>query len=210
MTFQSWLIYIALVVVATATPGPAVFFIMTKSALHGWRQAIFAALGNIAGLFCLGIVAVSGLGIILETSETIYTAVKYAGSLYLMFLGLKLIFQQDPDLGTKHTEFHHAKMASCKMFTHAFGVAVTNPKAIIFLTALFPPFLNHDEALIPQFLVLILVLMGSSCVFLMLYALIVDRATNWFNKPYRMKAIRQTSGSVFVGFGLLMATSSNR
>ncbi|VFQ44172.1 LysE family translocator [Desulfoluna butyratoxydans] len=210
MTFQSWLIYMALVLVATATPGPAVFFIMTKSALHGWRQATFAALGNIAGLFCLGLVAVSGLGVVLQTSETIFTAVKYAGSLYLMFLGVKLIFHQGSDAGMETSECHQVGTAPWKIFAHAFGVAVTNPKAIVFLTALFPPFINHDEALVPQFLTLISVLMASSCAFLVFYALIADRATGWFRKPYRMKAIRQASGSVFLGFGILMATSSNK
>ena len=58
--------YLTLVIVATSTPGPAVLFIMTNSALHGWRKAIFAALGNIVGLFCLGIIAVTGLGAILK------------------------------------------------------------------------------------------------------------------------------------------------
>jgi len=51
--------YLTLVFIATSTPGPAVLFIMTNSTLHGWRKAAFAALGNIVGLFCLGIIAVT-------------------------------------------------------------------------------------------------------------------------------------------------------
>jgi threonine/homoserine/homoserine lactone efflux protein len=69
--------YLTLVLVATATPGPAVLYITTHSSLHGWRKAIFAALGNILGLFCLGFVAVTGLGAILNTSVIIFTCIKY-------------------------------------------------------------------------------------------------------------------------------------
>ena len=47
MTIQSWLMYLVLVLAATSTPGPAVLFIMTNSALHGWKKTTFAALGNI-------------------------------------------------------------------------------------------------------------------------------------------------------------------
>lgn len=50
MTLQAWCIYLTLVLVATATPGPAVLFIVTNASLHGWRKAVFAALGNIIGL----------------------------------------------------------------------------------------------------------------------------------------------------------------
>ena len=79
MTIESWMIYFALVIVATATPGPAVLFIITNSTLHGWKKAIYAALGNIIGLFCLGIIAITGLGTILNTSVTLFNIIKYAG-----------------------------------------------------------------------------------------------------------------------------------
>ena len=46
MTIQSWLMYLSLVLVATATPGPAVLFIVTNASLHGWRKAVFARRKN--------------------------------------------------------------------------------------------------------------------------------------------------------------------
>jgi len=53
MTLQSWLIYLVLVFAAVSTPGPAVLFIMTNTTLHGWKKSVFAALGNIVGLFSM-------------------------------------------------------------------------------------------------------------------------------------------------------------
>lgn len=210
MTIQSWLMYLTLVIVATATPGPAVLFIMTNSTLHGWRKAAFAALGNIIGLFCLGIIAVTGLGTILKTSEIIFNIIRYAGAAYLIYLGLKLIFQKSMNFSTMKKQFILTDISSQKIFFQALGVALSNPKAIVFLTALFPQFVNINKSLTPQFSVLIATLMIFSFSFLMFYALLAHKAKTWLTKPNRIKAFNRTSGSIFIGFGVLLATSSNK
>jgi len=97
-----------------------------------------------------------------------------------------------------------------KIFFQAFGVAMSNPKAIVFLTALFPQFVNINEALVPQFSMLIVTLMIFSFFFLMFYALLAHSAKNWMTKPNRIQAVSRTSGSIFIGFGILLAASSNK
>lgn len=210
MTIHSWIIYLTLVLVATSTPGPAVLFIMTNSTLHGWRKAAFAALGNIIGLFCLGIIAVTGLGTILNTSEIIFDIIKYVGAGYLVYLGVKLIFQKNFDFSAMRDQFISGDVSARKLFFQAFGVAISNPKAIIFLTALFPQFINIDQALIPQFAMLIGTLMIFSFSFLMLYALLAHNVKTWLTRPNRVKIFSRTSGSIFIGFGVLLAASSNK
>ena len=210
MTMQLWCMYLALVVIATSTPGPAVLFITTHSTVHGWKKAVFAALGNIVGLFCLGLIAVTGLGSVLRASEIIFNFVKCAGAVYLVYLGLKMIFQKSAALVTSKDKCTSKNVSSHKIFFQALGVAVSNPKAIIFLTALFPQFININEALSLQFSVLIATLMFFSFSFLMFYALLAHRAKTWLNKPNRMKAFSRTSGTIFIGFGVLLATASNK
>ena len=210
MTIQSWFMYLMLVLVATTSPGPAVLFIVTHSTLHGWRKAVFSALGNITGLFCLGILAVTGLGAVLKTSEMIFNGIKYAGSAYLIYLGLKLLFRKDARFNPLRKHLMPHRISSGKLFLQAFGVAVSNPKAIMFLTALFPQFLNVEAPLMPQFLMLIAILMFFSFFFLMCYALAADRVRSWFNRPKGTAIVHRTSGAVFVGFGILLAASSNR
>jgi len=209
MTLQSWLMYLALVFVATSTPGPAVLFIMTNATLHGWRKAVFAALGNIAGLLCLGIIAVTGLGTILNISEIIFNMIKYMGAAYLIYLGIKLLVQKNTDLVTINNQVILENISSNKLFFQALGVALSNPKAIVFLTALFPQFINTNQALLPQFSMLIVTLMIFSFSFLMFYALLAHKAKVWLSKPNRIKAFNRTSGSIFVGIGVFLATSSN-
>lgn len=210
MTIESWIIYLALVIAATATPGPAVLFIITKSTSYGWKKTIYAALGNIIGLFCLGIIAITGLGTILNTSLTMFNIIKYAGAAYLIYLGLKLSFQKKATFSTIKDQLNLTDLSSKKLFFQALGVAISNPKAIVFLTALFPQFIDIEEALIPQFSTLIVILMFFSFFFLMSYALLADRMKRWLIKPKKMRYFNRASGAIFIGFGCLLATSSNK
>lgn len=210
MTIQAWLIYLALATAAASTPGPAILFIMTNTALYGCRKAIFAALGNVSGLLIMGTIAVTGLGALLNTSELIFSLVKYAGAAYLIYLGAKLFFQRKVDFDSIDDNLKPEPKSAQKIFRQAFCVAISNPKAIVFLTALLPQFLHMEQPILPQFFILIFTLMFVSFICLMFYALLAYKAKFWLQQPGRMKIFGQVSGSIFVGFGVLLASSSHR
>lgn len=210
MTIQYWLMYLALAIAAASTPGPAVLFIMTNTTLYGWRKAIFAALGNIVGLLVMGIIAVTGLGALLNTSELVFNLVKYAGAAYLVYLGMKLFCQKGINLSEMSGQLSPETKSARKIFVQAFGVALSNPKAIVFLTALLPQFIHIEEPIFPQFTILIVTLMVVSFIFLMFFSLLAHKAKYWLMQPHRVKNFGRISGSIFVGFGALLATSSHR
>jgi len=210
MMLQSWLIYLTLALVATATPGPAVLLITTNSTLYGWRRATFNAIGNVLGLFCLGAIAISGLGVILTTSTLFFSLVKFVGAGYLIFLGIRMILQKDKGVERTTRGMADSRISPSKLVFQAFGVAVSNPKAIVFLTALFPQFINVEAPLPLQFTILIATLMGLSFFFLMLYALLAHKAKGWLANSARVRILNRTSGALFVGFGVMLAASSNR
>ncbi len=210
MTLHSWLIYLALVLAAVSTPGPAVLFVMTNTTLHGWRKSVFAATGNIVGLLIMGIVAVTGLGALLNTSELLFNLVKYVGAAYLIYLGLRLFFQKGLDLNEVQGRFNPEEKSAKKIFLQAIGVALSNPKAIVFLTALLPQFIHIEQPLLLQFSILIATLMFFSFASLIFYALLAHKAKFWLMQPHRIKKFGRISGSIFIGFGALLATSSHR
>jgi len=210
MPIQSWLMYLGFVLIATATPGPTVLFIITNSTFYGWRKAVFAALGNISGLLFLGIISITGLGTILSTSQLVFLMIKYAGAAYLIYMGLKMIFGKNGDIRMGNLNTVMPNTTNRRIFFKALGVALSNPKAIIFLTALFPQFINIDYNLIPQFSILISVLIAFSFTFLMTYALLAHQARNWLTHPGRIKWINLSGGSIFIGFGLLLAATAKK
>ncbi len=210
MTTESWIIYLALVIVATATPGPAVLFIITTSTLHSRKKAVYAALGNIVGLFCLGITAITGLGTLLNTSVILFNIIKYGGAAYLIFLGIKLLFRKNTTFSTVKDHLNSTALSPQKLFIQALTIAIGNPKAIVFLTALFPQFINIEKPLTLQFSILISVLMFFSFLFLMSYALLAHKIRGWLNQPTKIEYFNRISGSIFIGFGCLLAVSSNK
>ncbi len=210
MTNESWLIYVLLVVAACATPGPAVLFAITTSTNHGWKKALWAASGNITGLLCLGIIAITGLGALLDLSATLFNIVKFFGAAYLIYMGIKLIRSNDSSSVGMKTRQLTKKSSSRKLFLQAMTVAISNPKAIVFLTALLPQFMTVDQSLIPQFIQLMATLMFFSFLFLMGYALLAYKVRDWLKKPGSGRTFNRISGSIFITFGLLLASSSQK
>lgn len=210
MTLQSWLIYLTLAALAAATPGPAILLITTNSALYGCKKSVYTALGNIFGLFCMGMVSISGLGVLLDASLLVFDVVRYVGAAYLIYLGIQLFWKKSSGISAGKSNLVVADVSPARLFVQAFGVAVSNPKAIIFLTALFPQFVTIGEPLLFQFALLITTLMTVSFSFLMLYALLARKAKNWFKVSGNHKLVNRTSGVLFMGLGVLLAASSRR
>ena len=210
MTFQSWFIYLTLAILAALTPGPAILLITTNATLYGWKRTLFTALGNIFGLFCMGIVTVTGLGMILESSVVVFNVVRYLGAAYLIYLGVQLFLQKKGRVEANNSKAQQNNISRRKLFFQAFGVAVSNPKAIVFLTALFPQFVNVQEPLAIQFVILITTLMVVSFSFLMFYAFLTDRVRGWLNMSGRDSIVRRASGLFFISIGILLGASSQR
>ena len=207
MTLHSWLIFVTLVLVATSTPGPAVLYITTSATTHGWRKSLFAALGNVSGLLCLGIMAVTGLGAVVKTSALAFSVIKYIGAAYLVYLGCRMLLRKQAPVEMSETRPVKTGFSAQRTFFQAFGVAVSNPKAIVFLTALFPQFIVTTQPLFVQFIILISTLMVFSFIFLVFYAIIAQNARDWINKPGKSKYFQLASGATFICFGFLLATT---
>jgi len=207
VTLQSWLIYLTLAAAAAATPGPAILLITTNATLYGFKKTVYTALGNICALFCMGVITISGLGIVFSTSLFVFDLVRYLGAAYLVYLGLRLFFQKNKSSLKAGKQRIASDVSSFKLFIQAFGVAASNPKAIIFLTALFPQFVVVDEPLLFQFFLLITTLMTVSFSFLMLYSFLAGKVGGWLNISSNRTLMSRTSGIFFISIGLLMGIS---
>ncbi len=209
MNINEYLTFLLIVIVTTLSPGPAVLLAVTNGAIHGPRRTAVAILGNVAALMVMAAVSALGLGALLLASTTLFTAVKWIGGIYLVYLGIKiwrsktLVFDENvADRGALHTF-----STSFKLFQQAFLVAIGNPKAIAFFTALFPQFIDPSLTLMPQFVLLAGTFAFFSFAFLMAYALLSSQARRWLGRPRNGKFFQRLSGGTFVGLGIgMMAT----
>ncbi len=212
MDFDSWLIFASIALVATLTPGPAVLLVSTHSVSFGTKCSMATMLGNVTGLFIMSLLSVMGLSAIILHSAPIFFSVKLIGACYLIFLGLKLWRR---GLGPAALQPADKGAAQCrpnilKLYANGLLVALTNPKAIVFTTALFPQFIQPERPMLPQFSILILTFMFQSFVCLYGFGLMAERAGMGSARIKLPGFMGKLFGSVFVGSGILLASATQK
>ncbi|MDY0329588.1 MAG: LysE family translocator [Thiomonas sp.] len=203
----TYLLFISFALAAAFTPGPAVMLSIHNAMHHGWRHAILSSLGNISGLLVLSSLSALGLDAVLQSSEWAFTAVKVAGAAYLIWLGVQQwrnAAQRPAATQTAsnlHMQTGHANKPH-KLYVKGLMVALSNPKAIVFIAALFPQFLTASRPLGPQYLALTLTFMAISLLALSTYAGLAVMARRRLKVWFASGWPQRVSGSVFCAFGL--------
>ena len=206
MTFESWLAFCAIAFIAAVTPGPAVMLVAVHSISFGFKSSLLTALGNACGLLIMSCLSVIGLSALVLHSAVAFSVIKILGAVYLVYMGINLWRKGLVQKVTYHKE--PAKKNHFGLYIQGILVAITNPKAIIFTTALFPQFISVSEPLLPQFLLLILTFMSLSFICLTGYSLLAQRAGNGAKFKVSEKLMGKVFGSSFIGAGCLLAASS--
>ncbi|OZI71532.1 LysE family translocator [Bordetella genomosp. 12] len=204
MQTQVLLAYCALAAISVVSPGPATVLAIRNSLGPGMRAVCFGALGNVAGLFCLSAASMLGLGVLLRTSAALFLAVKILGACYLFYLGFRQLRGRSPlVIADKDVLPRRANRA---YFLEAVGLALTNPKPILFFAALFPQFIMPGEPLMPQFCMLTGIFMLMSLCSLHIYALLARQARAALTRASVVRWVDRLMGGVFVCFGAGLLT----
>lgn len=207
MTIETFLTFSAVAGIAIVSPGPATLLAVRNGSAFGLRAAFWSSLGNVSGLFCVSAATLLGLGVLLKSSALLFAVIKTLGAFYLFYLGLRQLFART---STTHAGFDAATRARppapLRLYREAFLVATTNPKAILFFTALFPQFIDSQAPLLAQFLILTGIFMALSFASLLSYALVARRARHLFVQPLFARWGKRLVGTVFIGFGAALLT----
>ena len=209
MTIESWLLFLSIALVATLSPGSATLVVTANALQYGPNRAILTILGNISGLFMMSLCSVIGLSTIILYSNLGFTLVKTFGALYLIYLGIKY-WQKGITLATSTpTSAARLEKNNFRLYTQGVLVALTNPKAIAFTSALFPQFINPAEPLASQFLVLVSSLMSCSFSCLLCYAHLSNSIGRKALALLNGRTWGKAFGSLFIASGLALATLKN-
>jgi len=210
MTLEIILIYAVFSFFYIISPGPAVFLAISNGMTINMKAVSLSSFGNVAGLFILSSVSMFGLGALIAASASLFLAVKVVGAGYLIFLGIKQFRNSKVVSISENTGPVRRKRS---IFYEGFWMAVTNPKPILFFTALFPQFLNVESALLPQFFILTGIFMFFSFLSLYSYGLISKFAKGWISDARRMAWFHRVTGGIFIAMGIgllqLKNTASN-
>ena len=204
MTLDLWLSFVAIIVVAVLSPGPAVLLAVTQGSQFGPRRAAIAIFGNISGLAILISASAFGIGTLLTASSDGFMWLRIVGGLYLIYLGVKLVFSRPQALAADGTVQLTTRW---KTYSQGVGVALSNPKALLLVGALFPQFMDVTQPVVPQLVILGATLMTLSFTALMVYATASKTLVAKSHKAV-LGRLNKITGTLFVMFGVALAAGS--
>jgi len=202
VTWQVWLAFVAVAAALIALPGPTVLVVLGYSASYGPRRGLASLVGVAAGDVVAIAACAIGLGAVLSASAEAFTALKWVGAAYLIYLGIQM--WRTPVSAVDALVKVHQESA-LGAIGHAFTVTVLNPKGIIFFGAFLPQFVSPGVPALPQLLLLGATFIVLAMVILSAYAVLVGSARRFLRSELAMRRMHRTGGTLLVGAGLLTA-----
>lgn len=203
MTFATWLGFLLVAILIAITPGPGAAISMSSGLCHGYRVALRAICGLQAAIILHLLIVAIGLGTLLAASDTAFAIVKFTGALYLIWLGIQkwrapVVLRNVDAVPSNHKN----------LFIQGLLVNLTNPKAIVFICALVPPFIDPTAPQWPQYLLIATTLCLIDTVVMSAYALGGARLARWMRDPSAIRTQNRAFGGLFIFAGALLAISS--
>ncbi|ALM53061.1 hypothetical protein BJB45_14415 [Halomonas huangheensis] len=207
MDFHYWLIFVATVLGVSLIPGPSTFIAFAHGATNGSGLTTFTALGNATASTLQAIAASAGLGLIITSSALLFMAIKYAGAVYLVYVGIQIWRSAAQGLppGSHDTRQSRPK----QLFMGGFSVAISNPKAIAFFTALFPQFLSATGNSTTQLAIMVVLVACCAFAVAFFYGCLGTWVRGLELSKTLMSRVHQATGGMFVASGIGLALSKN-
>jgi threonine/homoserine/homoserine lactone efflux protein len=192
--------------VLAVTPGSGVLYIVTRSLVQGRRSGLVSvagvALGNLGNAFA----ASFGLAALFAVSAAAFTVVKYAGALYLVYLGVQML--RAPRI--EPAVAGPGGVTSARVFRDGFVVALLNPKTTVFFAAFLPQFLSPGGAPMLQGMALGALFVAIAAVTDSGYALAAGAVAPALRRGGVRRLGRFLGGGVFIGLGVFTALAGSR
>ena len=198
MTFEAWATFAAATAVLLVIPGPTILLVVSYALGQGWRTALPIAIGVALGDFTAMTLSMLGVGALLAASAGVFTALKWVGAAYLIWLGIKL-FRAGGTLDARPRE---DAAPAWKMLGHAWLVTALNPKSITFFVAFLPQFLDAKADFGTQMLVFEATFVGLAFANALGYALVASRARSVIRNPRAIGLFNKAGGTALIGAGI--------
>jgi homoserine/homoserine lactone efflux protein len=196
----TFLAFIFISIAVLVFPGPSILLIVANSMQRGRLIGLYTVAGGLVAMGVQLLVAVAGLNIVDTVFAAEFNYLRWAGVIYLMYLGVQRW------RGQTHAELRGRPGRSYRSaVTEGFIVALTNPGTMLFFVAFFPQFLNVDRASSPQLLMMSLTFMLLTLVVDSSYALLSARLGQHLHRPGRTAMRNHLAGAILIAASLALA-----
>jgi threonine/homoserine/homoserine lactone efflux protein len=198
MAIETWLAFTAAAAVLLIIPGPTILLVVSYALGQGWRTALPMAIGVALGDFTAMTLSMLGIGALLLASATVFTALKWAGAAYLVYLGIRL-FRAG---GALRAEPRTTHSSAARMMAHAWLVTALNPKGLTFFIAFLPQFLDRHADFWTQMAIFEATFLTLAFLNAFGYALVASRARSMVGNPRTIRMFNRAGGTLLVGAGI--------
>lgn len=182
-------------------PGPSVLFVIGRSLSLGRTGGLLSVVGNATGALVNAVAVAVGVGFVIAQSAVLFTAIKIAGALYIVYLGIQSIRHRND---AASAEVRPRAAQPWRLLLEGFVVGVTNPKTILFFIAVLPQFVSYTAGGVPMQLFVL----GTSFIMIALltdsvWAFGAGFARDWFGRsPQRLAKFGAAGGVAMIGLGV--------
>ncbi len=201
MPIEAAITFAIAIFIFAITPGPGTFALLARALASGATACIPMTLGMAISDIMYLVLATLGLSAIAENYAGLFTAIRFIGAAYLLYLGWKM-WTANVDT---HLEKDKSKARSwLSGFIQGFLISASNPKVILFYIAFLPTFIDlsslaHQDIVLLSFITLFALTAG-----LMLIALAASQVRQYLKSPKAIKRLNRTAGGIMIGAGLFL------
>ena len=193
--------------VLAVTPGPGVFYIVTRTLAEGQRSGFASVAGIAFGNLGNAVGAAIGLGALFAFSAAAFVIVKYAGALYLVYLGVRILCRRPAETAVENLRPQCAR----RTFRDGFVVALLNPKTTVFFAAFLPQFITAGASPMLQSVVLGILFVAIAATTDAAYVLTAGVASTRLMRARGIRSFgRYLTGGAFIGMGVMAALAGPR
>jgi len=204
IALETWLAFVAASSVLLVIPGPTITLVISYALTHGKRSAWATVPGVALGDFTALALSLAGLGALLAASALAFTALKWIGAAYLVYLGIKLWRAPVAEIAVGVAP---PAVSNRAVMIHTYAVTALNPKGIMFFLAFLPQFLRGDAPAAPQILILGVTFLVLATVNAAFYALLAGQLQGWLRGVAARRALNRVSGATLIALGGAMAVA---
>ena len=204
MSLETWLAFFAACWVISLSPGAGAIASMSCGLQYGFWRGYWNALGLQLGLILQIAIIAAGVGAILAASATAFQIIKWFGVAYLIYLAVKQWRALPADLSDDSAVRPIGKPLS--LVFRGFLVNVSNPKALVFMLAVLPQFINPHEPLLPQYVSITVTMISVDLLVMAGYTGLAAKVLRLLRTPKQQRRMNRTFAGLFLGAATLLAT----
>ncbi|GGD09076.1 LysE family transporter [Halopseudomonas salina] len=204
MSMETWLAFLVACWIISLSPGAGAIASLSSGLNYGFGRGYWTAIGLQFGLLLqIGVVA-AGVGALLATSETAFRLIKWFGVAYLLFLAIRQWRSPPVDMSAQ-ARVRSVGQPLALMF-RGFLINASNPKAVVFMLAVLPQFINPAAPMVTQYLVMAATMVVVDLIVMAGYTGLASRVLRVLSSPRQQRMLNRVFAGLFGGAAALLTT----